>query len=606
MSAAMTTSKLTILLTLLAPVALAACDAGGGDGDEVCVPTGNEELGNLRDDDCDGLIDEVRVCADGRAPFATLAEAVAAAPDGTGLEICAGTYRENLVLDRAIQLRGEGADLTIIDGGALGSTLEVVAAGAAVRLAELTIQGGDTDLDGGGVRCESSDLALAGVVVAGNEAAYGGGLAGHGCTIEVTGGALSGNSAGEGGGAIAILDGALSMSGTLLTGNHANGKGGALHVVGEAEVADSRFEGNSTAWAGGAIYLEGGRPTFERNAIVDNTATQEGGGLYLHQSTATLIENEITDNHAGDDGGGVRAFESAARLERNLIARNHAAVDGGGAKISHIQSTLIDNEIVDNVADAGGGGLELDNDASIVTGGTIAGNQAALGGGVHIQLAPWADGGLDGVTLTGNTAERGGGLLLEDNFQPLVLRGLVLEDNVAARGADLHMRSSIVTVTNTLFRGGAASQSGGAVYVGPPRAWNRLCPCPPALDATVDFAVIRGSSAPKGAAVFVAGAGLTVTNSVISGASGTAVTVEGAGNAPTWRYNDASPASFAGMADPTGSNGNLAVAPQWIDPDGGDFHLAAGSPCVDAGDPARNDLDGSRADLGIFGGEAAR
>jgi hypothetical protein len=35
---------------------------------------------------------------------------------------------------------------------------------------------------------------------------------------------------------------------------------------------------------------------------------------------------------------------------------------------------------------------------------------------------------------------------------------------------------------------------------------------------------------------------------------------------------------------------------------GGDFTLMPGSPCVDAGDPAYVDGDGSRADMGIFGG----
>ena len=38
------------------------------------------------------------------------------------------------------------------------------------------------------------------------------------------------------------------------------------------------------------------------------------------------------------------------------------------------------------------------------------------------------------------------------------------------------------------------------------------------------------------------------------------------------------------------------------DPDADDLHLDGGSPCVDAGDPDQDDTDGSRADMGAYGG----
>ena len=53
--------------------------------------------------------------------------------------------------------------------------------------------------------------------------------------------------------------------------------------------------------------------------------------------------------------------------------------------------------------------------------------------------------------------------------------------------------------------------------------------------------------------------------------------------------------------------GDLNADPMFSDPEAGDFHLKAGSPCVNAGDPdpKYNDPDGSRNDMGIYGGPYA-
>ena len=57
----------------------------------------------------------------------------------------------------------------------------------------------------------------------------------------------------------------------------------------------------------------------------------------------------------------------------------------------------------------------------------------------------------------------------------------------------------------------------------------------------------------------------------------------------------------------SGGIGDLSANPLFADSTRSDFHLKPGSPCIDAGnpDPIYNDLDGSRNDMGAFGGPYA-
>lgn len=55
----------------------------------------------------------------------------------------------------------------------------------------------------------------------------------------------------------------------------------------------------------------------------------------------------------------------------------------------------------------------------------------------------------------------------------------------------------------------------------------------------------------------------------------------------------------------TGSDGNISANPLFCDNEG-EFFLASDSPCIDRGDLAFLDLDGSRSDIGMYGGAQAK
>jgi predicted outer membrane repeat protein len=242
----------------------------------------------------------------------------------------------------------------------------------------------------------------------------------------------------------------------------------------------------------------------------------------------------------------------------------------------------------------------------VVLGGVISGNRASMGGGIHAMLWPWNGGLLEGIRVVDNHATHGGGLYVEDNFQPMAVRALTVTGNTADRGAGLYATGARLVLGNSLFAGNVAEGQGGALYFTKSEPWTEMCPCPPVDPASdLDFVVIHGNSAAAGSALWTDAPNLSIENSIVSANGDTAVTVGIAAPAPGWRYNDTFPVSFSGMFDPTGDNGNQTMEPQFTDAAAGNFRLQPTSLCVDAGDPTLRDPDGSRADMGLFAGPGA-
>ena len=122
-----------------------------------------------------------------------------------------------LELTGTATITGPGANLLTITGDNANRVFDI-ASGAAAEMSGLTITGGSTNGNGGGIRNDGGTLALADVVLRGNSAGDGGGLFNNG-TATLTDVIVRGNHARLGGGV--FNNGSATLTDVLMRGNTA-------------------------------------------------------------------------------------------------------------------------------------------------------------------------------------------------------------------------------------------------------------------------------------------------------------------------------------------------------------------------------------------------
>lgn len=199
---------------------LATCPVVVGSGEQTCTF-------NLGFDQDQWFVSvngsDANVCNRPDAPCGTINGALAKAQPGATINVAAGVYAESLTLNQSVTIAGRSDQQTVINGGGVGSTI-TVAEGAEVTLTRVTITGGSSAGDGGGVL-------------------------NHG-TLTILDSTISNNLAANAGGGIANF-GALTMRSSRVTANYAAVDGGIYtSPFGQTTLDDTvTLEGNSESSA---------------------------------------------------------------------------------------------------------------------------------------------------------------------------------------------------------------------------------------------------------------------------------------------------------------------------------------------------------------------
>jgi len=332
-------------------------------------------------------------------------------------------------------------------------------------------------------------------------------------------------------------------------------------------------EGSDTIISG--FTLTGGIGTLTRS-------TRCGGGMYnAYFCSPTIVSCTFVGNSATHGGGMYNDYGCSPRMIDCTFTGNSAQEFGGGLCNSTWCSPVLTGcTFAENTAEHGAGMCNFDGCCPVLAGCVFSDNTAGLtGGGMHSDF--YCDPILVGCTFSGNRSlSLGGGMYTVHNSTP-ILTGCVFRQNQGdfIGGAMYSAVSPVLTgcafIANWAYRGGGLYNSGSPVIVN----------CTFGDNEAGDFGDCFYNKY---------NSHLRVVGSILWN-----------GENQVWNEDDAQlTITYSCVQGGSEGEGNIDADPVFVDPENGDYHLSAGSPCIDAG--ANSALPADSFDLDDDGDTAER
>lgn len=292
----------------------------------------------------------------------------------------------------------------------------------------------------------------------------------------------------------------IKLQGGIAEGASESGFGGALYVKGGAAlVLDKCVVTDNSAWRGGGIYIaedskfeaKNGCKILQNKAVYDTSMSYSGlgGGVSTSKSGKIELSNaELNDNTAEQSGGAICIYGAKSfKIENCTIKQNKAKHYGAGvfcddnyapitAEITN--SAIENNELDQNLEQDssvtyGGAGISFTGIGTArtltISGGSIKNNKAykLYGGGIRAGIATVTI--KDNVNISGNTAEKGGGVysIISGTFN---MESGTISGNKAVTGGGVFL-SGTFNMSGGIISGNEAKKSdteygdGGGVYI---------------------------------------------------------------------------------------------------------------------------------------------
>ena len=312
---------------------------------------------------------------------------------------------------------GKGIGSTIIDANGIDRVFEVFD-GATLTLKDLTITGGLTSLEGGGI-LNRGNLILDNVNILDNAATRdGGGVAAVGDgDILLLDAIFTDNSTNRDGGGLYARGGDIDIiiDDAQFTDNFAKSDGGAIglrQVIGDINITDSNIT-NNQARRGAGVWLDRtsadiDSTTIDSNGEISGVRTVQGGGIWVDRGDLNLTNSTISNNDS-ERGGGIylRRFNNVgeeADITNSTISGNETSKnDGGGIYLNRTTLNLSNSTVTLNESDSGGA-IDLQSSSKLVLDSSIVaqniGDRDFAGNNIYVSLGFNIIGNEDGINFT--------------------------------------------------------------------------------------------------------------------------------------------------------------------------------------------------------------
>ncbi len=290
---------------------------------------------------------------------------------------------------------------------------------------------------------------------------------------------FSGNTGGDDGGAIYARN-VLNIANTRFENNSSKGYGGAIIAqTVRMTLKDVVFSGNSSTTTGGALYVAGsnGKEQIElsaENVTFENNSGTGGGAVYVGADTRTYFKNATFTGNSGTNGGSIYVKGASLEIDGATFNGNTATTKAAGIYATQnelddgttVSSTVVLNKInaVGNSAVDCGFAYFAYSDTEIYA-SHFAENTASASTAV-IYLATGANTKIYGSLFENNEAAKNGGVITSyaTDATVLIQNCEFLNNTCHGYGGVLHVSGKTQLTMYDIIAKGNSATHGGFMY----------------------------------------------------------------------------------------------------------------------------------------------
>lgn len=267
-------------------------------------------------------------------------------PGCNPINIDNGEFKEDLLINRSLEIDGNSMSTSIIHGAGQGPVITVTAPD--VTISNLTITGGANSQNGGGISNQGANVTITHCKITENQAKLGGGIHTGREQITINNSTISHNRAASGGGM--FIDGPAEINNSAIIGNRSIGTGGiGSTIYGDAILNQLDIAENIGNKSRAAAIYNTGKMVINNSSVHHNIGNVRGVTI-IDNSRGTLSINNSTISNNKTIRTTVVNINATTYIASSTIARNDGSPALESDRYTNLSNTIIGQNNGDDCA----------------------------------------------------------------------------------------------------------------------------------------------------------------------------------------------------------------------------------------------------------------